>query len=105
MTCSPCSKVARISSKKLSTKDLASPLITLETVVQQALQREYGDHEGPLDLVVISDGAGTIRSSLQAIFGTAPVVILDWVPLAQEVSRADEYDRASTRPIRNVTYR
>ncbi len=48
------------------------------------MQREYGDHEGPLDLVVISDGAGTIRSSLQAIFGTAPVVILDWYHLRKK---------------------
>jgi hypothetical protein len=45
------------------------------------LQREHEDHEGVLDLVVISDSASTIRCALQSIFGAASVVMLDWYHL------------------------
>jgi hypothetical protein len=33
--------------------------------VRRALQREYANHDGPLNIVAISDGATTIRKSLQ----------------------------------------
>ena len=61
------------------------PLITLEENVRRALYQEYGDHVSPLNVVTISDGAGNIRKSLQAIFGTTPVVVLDWYHLRKKV--------------------
>lgn len=61
------------------------PLITLEENVRRALYQEYGDHAGPLNMVTISDGAGNIRNSLQAIFGTTPAVVLDWYHLRKKV--------------------
>lgn len=54
------------------------PSSTLEENVRRALYQEYGDHDGPLNVVRISDGASKIRKSLQAILGTTPVVVLDW---------------------------
>lgn len=61
--------------------DQGQPLVTLEENVRRALQRDYGKHDGPLNVVSIGDGASTIRKSLQAIFGTTPAVILDWYHL------------------------
>ena len=61
------------------------PLITLEENVRRALYQEYGDHVSPLNVVTISDGAGNIRKSLQAIFGTTPEVVLDWYHLRKKV--------------------
>ena len=60
------------------------PLISLEACVRQALQTEYGDHVEPLNSVAISDGASTIRKTLEAIFGAPPVIILDWYHLCKK---------------------
>lgn len=60
-------------------------VLTLEAQVRRAVHREYGDPEERLNVVAISDGASTIRTSLQAIFGTTPVVILDWYHLGKKV--------------------
>jgi hypothetical protein len=61
------------------------PLVTLEENVRGALQRDYGGHDGPLNVVSIGDGASTIRKSLQEIFGTTPAVILDWYHLEKKM--------------------
>ncbi len=52
-------------------------VIPLHQRVRAAVQREYGTPAAPLPVVAISDGAGVIRSALQAIFDTLPTVILD----------------------------
>lgn len=59
-------------------------VITLEEQVRQAVHREYGESAGALNVVAISDGASTIRTSLHAIFDTMPVVILDWYHLCKK---------------------
>jgi hypothetical protein len=61
------------------------PLVRLEENVRRALQHEYSDHDGPLNVVSIGDGASAIRKSLQAIFGTTPAVILDWYHLEKKM--------------------
>lgn len=45
--------------------------------MRRALQTEYGDPVGPLNLVAIRDGAATLRQHLAALFGVPPVRILD----------------------------
>ena len=59
-------------------------VISLEARVRQALAAEYGDQADSLNIVTISDGAGHIRQSLQAIFGQTPTVILDWYHLRKK---------------------
>ena len=59
-------------------------LISLEACVRQALQAAYGNHVAPLNIVAITDGASTIRKTLEAIFGAPPVIILDWYHLRKK---------------------
>jgi hypothetical protein len=58
-------------------------VIPLHQRVRQAVWREYGTQ--PLPIVAISDGAGVIRRSLQAIFGALPTVILDGYHLGKKL--------------------
>lgn len=46
-------------------------------------KREWGEHDGVLPVVAITDGARSIRSMLEAIFGPSVRVILDWYHLAK----------------------
>jgi hypothetical protein len=49
----------------------------MEENVRWALQRDYGDHDGPLNMAPIGGGASPMRKSLHAIFGTTPAMILN----------------------------
>jgi hypothetical protein len=60
------------------------PLIDLESGVRRALLDHYGQPHEPLNVVVISDGAQTIRQRMQRLFGTRPVMILDWYHLEKK---------------------
>lgn len=57
---------------------------SLSEVARAHLKREWGEHAGALPIVAITDGARSIRSMLEEIFGTSSVkVILDWYHLAK----------------------
>jgi hypothetical protein len=45
----------------------------------------YGSWTKPLPLVVISDGARTIRHRLEVMFGSGVCVILDWYHLSHKI--------------------
>jgi uncharacterized protein UPF0236 len=56
----------------------------LPDVARAFLKREWGEHARALPVVAITDGARSIRSMLEEIFGTSSVrVILDWYHLAK----------------------
>jgi hypothetical protein len=56
---------------------------SLPEVAQAFLKREWGEHSGALPVVAITDGARSIRSMLEEIFGPSVRVILDWYHLAK----------------------
>lgn len=60
-------------------------LIGLEYVVKSRVIREYGEEKEPLNIVAITDGAKDIRLRLEAIFGIAIMIILDWYHLCKKV--------------------
>ena len=53
--------------------------------VRRQLQQDYSGRDTPLPVVVISDGAKTIRCQLAALFGQPVPVILDWYHLEKKV--------------------
>ena len=53
--------------------------------VRRQVQQDYGGRATPLPVVVISDGAKTIRCQLDALFGQPVPVILDWYHLDKKV--------------------
>lgn len=59
--------------------------LTLAQVVQAKVQRAYGQRSHPLPLVVISDGASSIRKRWSQAFGGPVVVILDWYHLTKKL--------------------
>lgn len=60
--------------------------VKLEEHLKSKIKSEYGKEEKPLNIVVISDGASNIRSTLQKAFGFNPTIILDWFHLSKRVS-------------------
>jgi len=61
-------------------------IISLEESVQAQLIAEYSRSKTALPIVAITDGAKSIRSSLQIIFGIAITIILDWYHLSKKVT-------------------
>jgi len=63
------------------------PTLSLAQVVQSRVQRADGDRSSPLPLplVVISDGASSIRKRWRQAFGESVVVILDWYHLTKKL--------------------
>lgn len=61
------------------------PTLSLAQVVQSRVQRAYGDHSSALPVVVISDGASSIRKRWKQAFGESVVVILDWYHLSKKL--------------------
>jgi hypothetical protein len=55
------------------------------TRVRRQVQQDYGRRDTPLPVVVISDGAKTIRCQLEALFGQSVPLILDWYHLEKKV--------------------
>jgi hypothetical protein len=49
------------------------------------LKSEWGANPEPLPIVAITDGARSIRSLLEGLFGPSVTVILDWYHLAKKV--------------------
>jgi hypothetical protein len=60
-------------------------LLSLSDVVRAKLLQLYGKQRQPLNIVALTDGAKAIRTRLQAIFGTAVVLILDWYHLCRKL--------------------
>lgn len=63
----------------------ANELVSLEEVVKSELMIEYSRRRSALPVVAITDGAKSIRNSLQLIFGTTITIILDWYHLEKKV--------------------
>lgn len=63
----------------------ANELVSLEEVVKSELMIEYSRRRSALPIVAITDGAKSIRNSLQLIFGTTITIILDWYHLEKKV--------------------
>ncbi len=59
--------------------------LPLETMIRQRLQQQYGHWTTPLPLVVLSDGAKTIRQRLERLFGAGVCIILDWYHLSHKI--------------------
>jgi hypothetical protein len=57
----------------------------LHEVILQRINHYYGSWTKPLPLVVISDGAKSIRNRLERMFGLGVCVILDWYHLSQKI--------------------
>jgi hypothetical protein len=57
--------------------------VSLPEVARAHLGREWGKHPGSLPIVAITDGARSIRTMLQELFGPSVKVILDWYHLAK----------------------
>jgi hypothetical protein len=62
-----------------------SASLTLAQVVQAKVQQVYGQRSQPLPLVVVSDGASSIRKRWKQTFGDSVVVILDWYHLTKKL--------------------
>jgi len=60
-------------------------LVSVEDRVKQSLRAEYGDREGALPVVAITDGAKAIRRQLETVFDHPVPVILDWYHLEKKV--------------------
>jgi len=60
-------------------------VITLPEVAQSKIIEEYGESKQALPIVVITDGAKSIRARMIAIFGIAITIILDWYHLCKKV--------------------
>ncbi len=56
---------------------------SLSEVARAYLKREWGKHPGSIAVVAITDGARSIRSMLEEIFGPSVRIILDWYHLAK----------------------
>lgn len=65
--------------------EVGEDLMPLELVVRAKLKQAYGQREDPLPIVVISDGARSIRNRLSRLFAQPVPVILDWYHLCHKV--------------------
>lgn len=65
--------------------DAGQDCVSLAQVVQAGLIEAYGQTKEPLNLVMISDGARTIRLRVLEIFGMAIPIILDWYHLSKKL--------------------
>ena len=65
--------------------ELGEDLMPLELIVRAKLKQAYGEREAPLPIVVISDGARSIRNRLSRLFAQPVSVILDWYHLCRKV--------------------
>lgn len=59
--------------------------VSLESLLRQRLQHHYAHWTKPLPIVVISDGAKSIRQRLQRVFGDDIWIILDWYHLDHKI--------------------
>lgn len=59
--------------------------LSLAQVVQAKVEQAYGNRSGNLPLVVVSDGATTIRKRWTQTFGEQVVVVLDWYHLTKKL--------------------
>lgn len=64
---------------------LGEALVPLELIVRARLQQVYGQREAPLPIVVISDGARSIRNRLSRLFAQPVRLVLDWYHLCHKV--------------------
>jgi len=62
-----------------------SASLTLAQVVQAKVQQVSGKRSEPLPLVVISDGASSIRKRWKQAFDDSVVILLDWYHLAKKL--------------------
>lgn len=65
--------------------ELGEELMPLELIVRAKLKQVYGQREEALPIVVISDGARSIRNRLSRLFAQPVSVILDWYHLCHKV--------------------
>ncbi len=65
--------------------ELGAALVPLELIVRAKLKQVYGQREDPLPIVVISDGARSIRNRLSRLFAQPVSVVLDWYHLCHKV--------------------
>lgn len=72
--------------------------LTLAQVVQAKVQQVYGKRSQPLPLVVISDGASSIRKQWRQAFGDSVVIILDWYHVDQVIGHRQKHKGTSWRP-------
>ena len=66
--------------------ETGNEVVSLEDVVKAQIMIEYPRRRKPLPIVAITDGAKSIRNSLQLIFGFTITIILDWYHLHKKVS-------------------
>lgn len=59
--------------------------LAIETVVQARMQQVYGEAKDPLPLVILSDGAQSIRKRWTRTFGRAVTILLDWYHLSHKL--------------------
>lgn len=59
--------------------------LSLAQVVQAKVEQVYGNRSGSLPLVIISDGATSIRKRWTQTFGESIVVVLDWYHLTKKL--------------------
>jgi len=59
---------------------------SLVQAVQNQLSKEYGKSKEKLNVVAITDGARTIRLTLETIFGVVVPLILDWFHLSKKIN-------------------
>ena len=70
------------------TAGIAAPgeaVVSASARVRRQLQQNYGGRDAPLPVVVISDGAKTIRCQLAELFAQPVPLILDWYHLEKKV--------------------
>ena len=63
----------------------AEELFSLDQALQAQVIAQYGKRQKPLPLVLIGDGAKTIRNRLLSVFSQPVTVILDWYHLEKKV--------------------
>ncbi len=59
--------------------------VSLVSVAQARIRRDWGNRDTPLPVVALTDGARCIRRDLTAVFGPEVTIILDWYPLEKRV--------------------
>ena len=59
--------------------------VSLVSVTEARVRREWGKRETPLPVVALTDGARSIRLDLMAVFGPLVTIILDWYHLEKRV--------------------
>jgi hypothetical protein len=59
--------------------------VPIETVVQAKMQQVYGEQTTPVPLVILSDGAQSIRKRWMRTFGRTVTILLDWYHLSHKL--------------------